>query len=240
MRTVTIDPDSRFMIIAPHPDDESLAAGVLIQRAVAAGAAVRVVYLTDGDDNPWPQRAIERKWRVTIDDRKRWGRKRRREAIAALETLGLRAADARFLGWPDQGLRRLHKEDHRNAASRLASFIAAWKPTDILYPAAADTHRDHAAASLLTQSALRHRGVAREWQYLVHGSRLLFKRSAVPLRATHAERERKRAAIACHATQLRLSRRRFMAYADRSELFVLHATHEVDKPVAVRAAVAVA
>src|SRR4051812_37319644 len=93
-------------MIAPHPDDESLAAGVLLQKAVAAGAAVSVLYVTDGDDNPWPQRVLEKRWRLDADDRARWGKRRRAEAIAALEVLGLRAADARFLGLPDQGLTR--------------------------------------------------------------------------------------------------------------------------------------
>src|SRR5205823_12408713 len=39
----------RILIVAPHPDDEALAAGGLIQRAVARGARVRIVILTDGD-----------------------------------------------------------------------------------------------------------------------------------------------------------------------------------------------
>ena len=54
----------RVMMMAPHPDDESLASGVLLQQAVAAGTKVRMVYATDGDDNPWPQRLIERRWKI--------------------------------------------------------------------------------------------------------------------------------------------------------------------------------
>ena len=91
------------MMIAPHPDDESLDAGVLLQRAVAARSAVRIVYATDGDDNPWPQRLLEKRWRLNDADRARWGKRRRKEAIAALSMLGLSGAHARFLGLPDQG-----------------------------------------------------------------------------------------------------------------------------------------
>ena len=58
------DSKSRLMMFAPHPDDESLACSVPLQQAVGAGAAIRVVYVTDGDDNPWPQRVLERKWRL--------------------------------------------------------------------------------------------------------------------------------------------------------------------------------
>src|SRR5690242_7448135 len=42
-------PGDRLLIIAPHPDDEALAAGGVIQRAIARGARVRIVVLTDGD-----------------------------------------------------------------------------------------------------------------------------------------------------------------------------------------------
>jgi N-acetyl-1-D-myo-inositol-2-amino-2-deoxy-alpha-D-glucopyranoside deacetylase len=48
----------RLLILAPHPDDESIATGGLIQVARGVGAAVRVIVLTDGDNNPWPQRWI--------------------------------------------------------------------------------------------------------------------------------------------------------------------------------------
>ena len=64
MNPLTLDRDSRVMVIAPHPDDETLATGGLLQEAVAAASAVRVVYITDGDNNPWPQRVMERRLRT--------------------------------------------------------------------------------------------------------------------------------------------------------------------------------
>ena len=77
MITPVFNSDSRLMMFAPHPDDESLACSIPLQRAGRAEAAVRVVYVTDGDDNPWPQRLLERKWRLNAADHKRWGRLRR-------------------------------------------------------------------------------------------------------------------------------------------------------------------
>src|SRR6185369_1868960 len=74
---------SRLLVFAPHPDDESLGTGILLQQAVAAGAAICVVYLSDGENNPWPQRALSRRWRLNATDRQRWAKLRRREAIAA-------------------------------------------------------------------------------------------------------------------------------------------------------------
>ena len=84
------------MLIAPHPDDEALACSVILQKAVRATAAIRIVYVTDGDDNPWPQRAVERRWSLSASDRKRWGKLRRAEALAALQILGVCPADVRF------------------------------------------------------------------------------------------------------------------------------------------------
>ena len=99
------------MLIAPHPDDEALACSVILQQAVRAGAAIRVVYVTDGDNNPWPQRALERRWRLSASDRKRWGKLRRAEALAALRVLGIHPADVQFLALPDQGLTDLLLRD---------------------------------------------------------------------------------------------------------------------------------
>lgn len=39
----------RLLVVAPHPDDETLAAGGLIQRVLMRGGAVRVVLVTAGD-----------------------------------------------------------------------------------------------------------------------------------------------------------------------------------------------
>jgi len=60
------------MLIAPHPDDEAVACGIILHRALLKGAIVRVVYITDGDNNPWPQRLLEKKWGLNAGDRKRY------------------------------------------------------------------------------------------------------------------------------------------------------------------------
>src|SRR4051812_38246721 len=96
--------DHRILLLAPHPDDEVLSAGGLLQRAAAANARVDVLFITDGESNPWPQRALMRKWKISETDKRRWGRKRQREARAALVRLGIAQDRANFLGLPDQGV----------------------------------------------------------------------------------------------------------------------------------------
>ena len=51
---LTLRGDDRLLVIAPHPDDELLAAGLTLQRAVKAGALVHVALVTLGDAFGYP------------------------------------------------------------------------------------------------------------------------------------------------------------------------------------------
>ena len=137
------------MLIAPHPDDEALACSVILQQAVRARAAIRIVYVTDGDDNPWPQRALEKRWRLSASDRERWGKLRRAEALAALRVLGIHPSDVQFLALPDQGLTDLLLRDCNSALTRIAQVIDDWSPTDVLVPSLSDIHPDHNAVAVM-------------------------------------------------------------------------------------------
>ena len=215
---------SRILLVAPHPDDESLACGLILQAAVRAGAAIRVVYATDGDNNPWPQRFIERKWRIRKTDRLRWGKLRQREAEAALITLGLRAEDASFLGLPDQGLTDRLMRDPAPMLSSFARLIEDFAPTDLFLPSIADAHPDHNALAVTLLLILRQLApgtrLESAWQFVVHGKNPVFFAHAGPVEGTRSEIAIKVRAIKCHQTQLRLSRKRFLDYAKRPERFL--------------------
>ncbi|MEO7165503.1 MAG: PIG-L family deacetylase [Chthoniobacterales bacterium] len=216
---------SRVMIFAPHPDDESLAAGVFLQRAIAAGAAVRVVYATDGEHNCWPQRLLEGKVRIRENDRLRWGMRRQMEALAALEILGVQAENVDFLSLPDQGVTDLLLAGCGETLRSLADVIRSWEPTHLLMPSAADTHPDHSGLAILLGVAIDdylppgHRMT--QLHYLVHGASASFAREAHELCSSPLERKLKQRAIVRHVTQVALSRRRFLAYAKRPERFVI-------------------
>ena len=221
MMTSTFNSASRLMLIAPHPDDEALACSIILQHAVRAGAAIRVIYATDGDDNPWPQRVLERKWRLNAADRKRWGKLRRAEALAALRALGVRASDARFLALPDQKLTALLMRDCRSTIERFAAIIVDWAPTHLLVPSIADTHPDHSALAVMLRLVLSeffsHEPDLSIWSYAVHGKSRAFFGRARQVRQSESETATKLRAIRCHKTQTRLSRRRFLEYAARRE-----------------------
>jgi len=215
---------SRLMLIAPHPDDEALACIVILQHAVHAGAAVRVIYATDGDDNPWPQRMLERKWRLNAADRKRWGKLRRTEALAALRVLGVGTSEARFLALPDQGLTDLLIHDCRSTLDRLAKIISDWSPTHLLVPSTADTHPDHSALGVMLRLVLAeffpNDPRMSVWSYAVHGKSAAFFNRAQQHRQSKTETATKLLAIRCHKTQIKLSRTRFLKYAARPERFL--------------------
>src|SRR3954469_17557545 len=58
-----ITADDTVLVVAPHPDDESLCCGGLIHAARNAGARVAIVWITLGDGFRWDAIVVERKLR---------------------------------------------------------------------------------------------------------------------------------------------------------------------------------
>lgn len=208
----------RLLVVAPHPDDETIATGGLVHSALRAGADVRVLFATDGDNNPWPQRWLERRWRIGAGERERWGARRRAEAQVALARLGAgtRLADAQFLGWPDQGLTAMLMDD-AGAVDLLRERIAAYAPSHVAMPVLDDAHPDHSAMRVMMELALLQADVrCVRLGYRVHGAT---SPRALQLGADAEAASRKREAMQAYASQLALSRRRIGAMAARVEAF---------------------
>ena len=168
----------RAIVFAPHPDDESIATGGLLMRLAAAGAAIRVAFLTDGDND-------ERNAAV-----------RRFEARTALSILGVSPDSAFFLGFPDQRLTQILQRRQFEMLSAVQSFVSDFQPDLIVGPSMDDAHPDHSAAAVLLQAI----DVSR-LTYIVHGP----QREECQMRVwlTPRERERKRRAILAHESQLK-------------------------------------
>ena len=174
----------RILVLAPHEDDETLAAGGLIQRAVAAGAAVRVVFLTYGDHNELAFIAYRKRPWVSPTVNRNMGELRRKEALAVAGKLGLSREALVFLGYPDSGTLDIWKErwgaaaplrslltnarsvPYRDAlafgkphkgesiAADLVAQLRDFRPTRVLVSHPADQNPDHRAAWLFLQEAL--------------------------------------------------------------------------------------
>jgi len=215
-------PFERTLVIAPHPDDESIAAGGLLQRAMGAGAEVRVVFVTDGDNNPWPLRYLKKKVLINDADRAEWGALRRDESRRALAALSVPPTAALFLGYPDRMLTRQARSGDLQALDALRAIIDDFAPTLLVVPSAFDLHPDHRVIAWFAHTAARERQII---TYVIHGhpphERLAFR-----LDLTAEEAARKRAAIECHQSQLVLSRTRFLSYARPFEEFH-RAEHDV-------------
>jgi LmbE family N-acetylglucosaminyl deacetylase len=205
----------RTLIIAPHPDDEAIAAGGLIQRALARGGEVRAAFITDGDNNPWPQRYIKKKWRITAAERAEWAAMRRDEARASLGILGATADAALFLGYPDRRMAALARLGDRRVVDAVAEIVNSFDPTTIVCPSILDLHADHRAIAWFLHEAAPGREIL---TYVVHGNGSQ-ERLALRLVLTAEEATRKRTAIEHHQSQLVLSRQRFLSYARDVEQF---------------------
>ncbi|MFH0854967.1 MAG: PIG-L family deacetylase [Candidatus Omnitrophota bacterium] len=95
--------DDRVLILAPHPDDEDIGCGGVIQRAVKTGAKVKIAYLTNGDHNEIAFIVYDKRLVVLNSEFVAMGKVREKEAKNAMRVLGLDESSLIFLGYPDYG-----------------------------------------------------------------------------------------------------------------------------------------
>jgi len=94
----------RLLVIAPHPDDETIATGGLIQRVLENGGEVRIVLVTAGDG------FVEAVAHEALSPRPRpsafiaYGERRLQETRAAVRILAPDHVRLEVLGFPDGGL----------------------------------------------------------------------------------------------------------------------------------------
>ena len=177
---------ARLIVFSPHPDDESLGAGGLIQRVLGTGGKVKIIFITSGDGFP---EGVERENHIshpTAKDYRRYGVERREEALKATATLGVKEQDVVFLGYPDGGLSylrvkfRAHPLAYRSPFTRenrppkseciiphcdytghdltreIERVIAEFRPDLVATTPADDWHPDHNSTYFFVKEALRH------------------------------------------------------------------------------------
>ncbi|MBN2361803.1 MAG: PIG-L family deacetylase [Deltaproteobacteria bacterium] len=127
------------LVFAPHPDDDVLAVGGTIALKRQRGVEVGVVYLTDGRRAP------------SSLTPSRLARRRHREALAALKTLGVVAGQARFLDFEDGQL----AQHERAAQGQVAEILDRQAADQLFVPLPWDGHRDHEAAFRIVRAAAR-------------------------------------------------------------------------------------
>jgi LmbE family N-acetylglucosaminyl deacetylase len=172
----------RILILAPHPDDEVLGCGGIIQKAVEMKLPLRIVFLTCGENTDW---AFFRRYTVLMPEGARaMGLVRHDEAVAAGRALGVAPEQLTFLGYPDSRTLNIwydHWGDRPPCESVISEVKAVpyanafrpgapykgeeilqdlkmilreFKPTKIFVSHPADHHPDHQSLYLFTRVAL--------------------------------------------------------------------------------------
>ncbi|GAB3893245.1 PIG-L deacetylase family protein [Spirosoma agri] len=133
------------LVIAPHPDDESLGCGGTIALLREQGYAVHVLFVSDGSmSHPnSPSYPAERLRQL-----------RESEALEALAILGVSPHDCTFMRQKDTQVAVPDKSGFDEAVAFMHDLIDRVKPQTILVPWRRDPHRDHRASWQILMGAL--------------------------------------------------------------------------------------
>jgi len=190
---VLIPPGTRVIVVAPHPDDEILTCGALLQLVAARGDAPLIVAVTDGEAShpgspAWPP---ERLRQARTD-----------ETNAALAHLGIDADRVRRLHIPDGGVTAAAPELERQLAAIIAPgdiVITTWR---------FDGHPDHESTALACSAVARKRGArvlqapVWGWHWSAPGDGAMPMNQARKLPVPNDALARKRAALGCFHSQI--------------------------------------
>jgi LmbE family N-acetylglucosaminyl deacetylase len=155
LRTVARDETSTTatrsaLVLAPHPDDETLGCGATILRKVAAGTPVHVLVVTDGRHSH----------RSASLPPLELAELRRKEMAQAAERLGLAGTALSWAGFEDGTV----AEHEAELAALVGRLVAEYRFDEVFATCADEPHPDHAAVG---RAARRGAGSARVLEYPV-------------------------------------------------------------------------
>lgn len=178
---------ARWLLIAPHPDDETLGAGALLHDVAAEGRLAGIVYLTDGGGSHPAGTPHLRSVR-------------RREARRAARRLATRAPAIDWLGWADGRPYAAGSLPFRHAARRIAALLRQRRVDALAVSDPGDAHCDHVAAFQLAAAscAAAHRSV-QLFTYSVWGEPAT---CGLPVRTSAMPKGQRHSALAAHRSQL--------------------------------------
>jgi LmbE family N-acetylglucosaminyl deacetylase len=130
-------PGKRVMVVAPHPDDETLGCGGALLKHHLAGDHITAVFMTDGSKGD-TLAGVSGGALIEL---------REREARAAAAVLGI--DECVFLRNPDAFL-----HCSPQTSGQLRELLESLQPDLVYAPSPFDTHRDHQQACMITARAL--------------------------------------------------------------------------------------
>ena len=145
-------PLAPVLVVAPHPDDETLGCGGAIAQLRSQGYPVQVLVVSDGtQSHPRSQQYPAPRLRQV----------RQAETLAALALLQVEADAVTFLGLPDGAIPAVDPAHLPKAETSALAALAQCRaylrrvlPQTIFLPYQFDPHRDHRASWGLVQTAL--------------------------------------------------------------------------------------
>jgi LmbE family N-acetylglucosaminyl deacetylase len=145
LRKITAIAAGSALVVAPHPDDETLGCGGAIALLRSLNCAVQVLVISDGTMSH-PNSV---KYPATV-----LRALREAETRSALSILGVEAAAITFLRLQDGAISTLESSDIRSAIASCRTSLAEFAPKTIFLPWRHDPHSDHRATWNLIHSAL--------------------------------------------------------------------------------------
>lgn len=190
-----VPPGSRAVIVAPHPDDEVLGCGGLMQLLAAAGRPLQLISVTDGSaSHPGSER-----WPV-----QRLSVIRPQESAEALRRLGLPMHRLKWLRGGFADTQVAARED------QLSDFIAGHlRSSDVVFTTwSEDGHCDHEAVGRASAEAARRAGATCHelpvwtWHWATPEDALVPWQRARKILLSPEQIARKRHAVHAFASQL--------------------------------------
>lgn len=129
--------NARWLVIAPHADDETLGCGALIVEAAQEGRLAGVAFLTDSGGSHATETARDRKRLIAL---------RQQEARSALRILAPHAQPPMFLAWKDAAPYPPTAKARADTLARLLAFCRTQRVDAIAVTGRHEPHCDHVAA----------------------------------------------------------------------------------------------
>jgi LmbE family N-acetylglucosaminyl deacetylase len=189
--------DRPFIVLAPHPDDESLGCGGLIAEACRQGLCGKVVIVSDGAGSHPNSKAYPPDRLTSL---------REVEAKRACAALGLKPEDILFLRLPDRFVPHEGIEAE-GAIATIVDWVRELDAGSIFVSWRHDPHCDHQASYRMAREVQRRESEVRLFEYVVWGHTLPPSTEVGPtpggfrIRLDDETLEKKRRAIAAHRSQ---------------------------------------
>lgn len=145
VNTIAASGAPSILIVAPHPDDETLGCGGAIAMLRTQGCSVRVLVMSDGTRShprslkypPFRLRAL-----------------REAETLEALAILHVSRTETTFLRLPDGAIPTLGSPGAEAAIAQCSAYLHTAKPGTVFLPWRFDPHPDHRTTWQLVKAAM--------------------------------------------------------------------------------------